>query len=153
MLYEAIAHGATGLMYWGTMTIPPDHPFVADLAACFQEVETLSRYLVGESVQGEVTCENEAIRICQKRTAEGDDLWIVLNESAESITASLMGKLPAELGVVGEARKVRAESGMLAEAFGPYGLHVYHDATRPLAKPLRRPDIRRRLTEQAIINP
>ncbi|MBR4519516.1 MAG: hypothetical protein IKO65_11005 [Victivallales bacterium] len=143
MIYEAISHGATGLMYWGTMSVPTDHPFVADLAANLHEVEALSRYLVGDTIEGEVTCDVESIRICQKRTAEGDDLWIVLNESPGPVTATFTGKLPAKLRVVSEGRNVIVENGSFTEEFGPYGMHIYRDAAKTIAPPLKRPSTQR----------
>ena len=152
MIYEAIAHGATGLMYWGTMSVPggDSHPFYADLSANLREVESLGRYLVGETVEGETTADHPAIRICQKRTAEGDDLWIVLNESSKAVNATLSGGLPARLRVVGESRVARVNGGKLAEEFAPYGLHVYRDAARPMARPLKKPTTRCLYTSQKV---
>ena len=147
MIYEAISHGATGLMYGGTYTVPTDHPFVADLAANLHEVEALSRYLVGDTIEGEVTCDAESILVFQKRTAEGDDLWIVLNESPEPVTATLTGKLPAKLRAVSEGRNVLTENGSFTEEFGPYGIHIYRDAAKTIAPPLKRPATHR-LTEK-----
>jgi len=150
MIYEAITHGATGLMYWGTMSVPMDEPFVADLGANLHEVEALARYFVGDTIEGEVSADAESILVCQKRTAEGDDLWIVLNESPEAVTATLSGKLPAKLKVVSEARFVDTEDGRLVEEFAPYGVHVYRDAEKVLAPPLKRP-ASMRLTEKVAI--
>jgi hypothetical protein len=73
-------------MYWGTMSVPMDEPFVADLGANLHEVEALARYFVGDTIEGEVSADAESVLVCQKRTAEGDDLWIVLNESPEAVT-------------------------------------------------------------------
>lgn len=150
MIYEAITHGATGLMYWGTMSVPMDEPFVADLGANLHEVEALARYFVGDTIVGEVSADAESVLVCQKRTAEGDDLWIVLNESPEAVTATLSGKLPAKLKVVSEARFVDTEDGRLVEEFAPYGVHVYRDAEKVLAPPLRRP-ASMRLTEKVAV--
>ncbi len=147
MIYEAISHGATGLMYWGIYTVTSEHPFVADLAANLREINALSRYLVGDTVEGEVACEVESIRICQKRTAEGDDLWIVLNESPEAVSATITGKLPARLHVVGEARNVLTDNGALTAEFGPYGLHIFRDDAKPMPAPLKRP-VTKRVTEK-----
>ncbi len=144
MAFDAIAHGATGLVYWGIwMGKNENKEFLAGLSRILHEVTANGAYLVGDTVPNETTCGNPAIRILQKRIADGGGLWIVLNESAKQETFTLEGRFPAKLVETGEEELPAPVDGKLTMTLPAYGVRVFRYGTRPAPAPLHVPRERR----------
>ncbi len=142
MAYNAIAHGATGLFYWGVNNSGSENwAFVAELGKTIRELGSISAYLVGETVRGELSANEPEIRILHKRTGNRN-CYIFLNESGKSVEARISGKLPAKLFVLNENRTVSPENGSFEERFTPYSVHVCTDSAT-LPPPLKQPETRR----------
>ena len=143
MAFDAIAHGATGLVYWGLYMGRGENPeFLAGLKKVIGEVTSVGAYLVGDTVENAVTCGDPAIRVMQKRCAAGD-LWIVLNESKEQKTVTLRGELPQRSVETSGLKLPEAENGELVLTLPAYGVRVFRDAAKPAPAPLYVPKERR----------
>ncbi len=142
MAYNAIAHGATGLFYWGINTNGVENwPFVAELGRTIRELRSISGFLVGETIRKELSADAPEICILHKR-AGNKNCYILLNESGKNLEAKISGKLPAKLFVLNENRTVSPENGMFADRFAPYSVHVYTDS-ETLPPPAKQPKTRR----------
>ena len=143
MAFDAIAHGATGLVYWGLYMGRGENPeFLAGLKKVLGEVTSVSAYLVGDTVEGTVSCGDPAIRIMQKRTP-GGDLWIVLNESPEEKRFTLCGELPKRPFETSGLAMPETRDGQLALTLPAYGVRVFRDGDRPALAALHIPKERR----------
>ena len=68
MAYDAIAHGARGLLYWGTEVVPKDSPFRQSLFALTSELKELQPFLIAKDHAGVTVSLVES----SGRAAEGD---------------------------------------------------------------------------------
>ena len=143
MAFEAIAHGATGLVYWGLFMGDGENPeFLAGLKKVLGEVTAVSAYLVGDTVEDSVKCGDPAIRIMHKRTP-GGDLWIVLNESRTEKTVTLRGELPKRPVETSGLAMPGTDGGELTLTLPAYGVRVFRDGGRPALAALYIPKERR----------
>ena len=143
MAFDAIAHGATGLVYWGLFMGPGENPeFLAGLKRVIGEVTAVSAYLVGETVEKSVVCADPAIRVMHKRAPQGD-LWIVLNESKEEKTVRLIGELPKRPEEISRLAMPETHLGEIMLKLPACGVYVFRDADKPAAEPLYVPKERR----------
>ena len=144
MAFDAIAHGATGLVYWGLFMGKGENPeFLAGLQKTLHEVTALGAYLVGDTVENGVTCGNPAIRVMQKRSADAGDLWIVLNESPQEQSFTLGSDFPARLVETSGIAAPAPQGKELSLTLPAYGVRVFRDGTRPAPAPLHVPRERR----------
>ncbi|MBQ6353180.1 MAG: hypothetical protein IJJ28_07930, partial [Lentisphaeria bacterium] len=146
MAFDAIAHGATGLVYWGLwMGEGEDPEFLAGLKKTLREVTALGAYLVGDTIADRVKCDDKAVRVMQKRSAEHGDLWIVLNESPDRRSFTLDGDFPERLVETSGAELPAPREGKLAMTLPGFGVRVFRDGTRPAPAPLHVPKPKRKL--------
>ena len=143
MAFDPIAHGATGLVYWGLyMGRGENRDFLAGLKKVIGEVTSVSAYLVGDTVEGAVKCDDPAIRVMHKRTT-GGDLWIVLNESKEEKTVALRGELPRNPVETSGLDLPRPNGGEMTLTLPAYGVRVFRDGDKPALAALYIPKERR----------
>ncbi|MGN0867209.1 MAG: hypothetical protein ACI4SG_05990 [Oligosphaeraceae bacterium] len=139
MAYEAIAHGATGLSYWGlNLGGKQNDQFLQDLSTTIHEVTSLSALLIAPVNTEAATADRPEVLVCQKSNEAGD-LWIVLNESGEEIETTITGPFPKRLRVIQEERVIMPENDAFVATLPPYGLLVLVDADKPLPPPLEIP--------------
>ena len=144
MAYNAIAHGSTGLMYYGVWFGKGGNPkFLADLKTTILELTAAAPFIVGDTVDGETTTSTPDIRVMQKRCAAGD-LWIVLNESAEAKKVELAGKFPANIAELSGKAMPSPDGNTLAFELPAYEVRVFRDAEKPMPKPLYVPKPKRK---------
>ena len=145
MAYDSIAHGATGLMYYGIwFGKGSNEKFLADLKTTIHELTAAAPFIVGDTVEGETATSTPDIRVMQKRTAEHGDLWIVLNESAEKRQVELKGKFPANIAELSGKTMPAPDGGKLAFELPAYEVRVFRDADKPMPKPLYVPKPKRK---------
>ena len=143
MAFDAIAHGATGLVYWGLYMGDGENPeFLAGLKKVIGEVTEVGAYLVGDTVENSVKCGDPAIRVMHKRTP-GGDLWIVLNESKEKKTVTLRGELPEDPVETSGLEMPRPNGGELTLTLPACGVRVFRDGGKPALAALHIPRERR----------
>lgn len=143
MAFDAIAHGATGLVYWGLyMGRGENRTFLDGLKKVIGEVTGVSACLVGDTVESAVECGDPAIRVMHKRSAAGG-LWIVLNESREAKTVTLRGEFPKNPVETSGLEMPRPNGKELVLTLPAYGVRVFRDGDKPAPEPLYVPKERR----------
>ena len=133
MAWDAILHGANGLIWWGTAFTPPGAPFHKDLARVVNNLASLGYVLslpakscpirfkymdMGHSIsKGIVTMVKQ----------EGKNIWIfTANTERYPVKAEIM--LPfgtAKAEVLFENRMVNFTANGLTENYKPYEVHLY----------------------------
>ncbi len=98
MAFDAIVHGARGLLYWGTFAVEKGAPFWADLAKVIQELRDLQPVIsapdaavnVDIMLQETSGSVDRAIRVLPKKV--GDRIWfLVVNEWTEPLDYTFLG--------------------------------------------------------------
>ena len=143
MAYNAIAHGATGLFWWGINTGNCENwDFVRELGKTVWELRKMSAVFVAETVQPAILkASAPEVNILHKKL-DGIDWFIAVNESQKDLTVdfSLAGEKP--LNVFFENRKIVPASGHFQDSFKAYDVHIYSSADA-LPPPLKTPATRR----------
>lgn len=126
MAYDALVHGAHGIVYWGTPFIS-DPAFWESIFRTTGELRDLSALLVEPSVkESSLISGSPAISILQKRH-EGHDYFLVINESNAPVDARFTSSLAAERLYVHfeSGRNVALLQGSFSDHFRPWEVHVY----------------------------
>lgn len=141
MAYNAISHGAGGILYFGLHTVPKEHPFVQDLARVLQEISRMTPVFSGRDLptlpklkyheRGSTIA--GGIEMMLRETSEGTYL-ITSNTSidpaaAEFINLPLQFSSTQELVVPGEDRTVLVKDGTFFDEFDGLDVHIYYSAS------------------------
>ncbi|MFA7171809.1 MAG: hypothetical protein WC340_00090 [Kiritimatiellia bacterium] len=125
MAYDAIVHGAKGIMYWGTHYIQ-EKSFWQVLFRVTSELRDMSSVFTGTPGRdGHVAFNGDGIvfihQICGK-----DNFIIAVNENQSEVKATftLKGSQP-KLHVLFENRTVTEDHGVFSDVFPPQSVHVY----------------------------
>lgn len=133
MAYQAIVHGAHGLLYWGLHRTPHDSPFWQDLRRVVAELAGLHDFLSGHQEPlplGRAYHEmghsvDRGVEAIVRRS--GDQLCVIAcnadKNPARVTFTGLAGR--GETRVVGEGRAARLDGDGLTDDYAPFGVHVY----------------------------
>ncbi|HJN14268.1 MAG TPA: hypothetical protein QGH10_02195, partial [Armatimonadota bacterium] len=128
MAYDAIVHGATGIVYWGASYEDQDAEIWESLRRIAGELSDLSPALVAEERVKISAGKASPVTAIGRRV--GGKLWIIaVNESDQPIDAALRGAR----GVTGLDRfaegdvPVRVRKGRVLDSFDPWEVHVYRE--------------------------
>lgn len=98
MAYDAIVHGARGILYWGTFAVEKDSPFYADLLKVVSELRDLGSVLAAPDLKMDITATFEPTLgsvdrdIAVLAKAAGDTPWLlVVNEWTDALAVTLHG--------------------------------------------------------------
>jgi len=133
MAYDAICHGANGIIYWGMAYAKVEDEIWRNLKRIASELRDLTPVLVDRAFQ-RIASSDPALELHLKRH-DGRSYLFVLNTRRERLAAREI-QLPAGWGasearVLFEDRSVEAVDGRIADAFEAYGVHIYTDDRRP----------------------
>lgn len=134
MAFDAIVHGARGILYWGTFAVEKGAPFWADLAKVTQELRDLQPVISAPDakVKIDVTFKetwgsvDRGVRVLPKHV--GGKVWLlVVNEWSDPLLYTLSGLKKLNGAVytdtaTGESATV--EEGGLSLRIGPYAVQV-----------------------------
>ncbi len=125
MAYNAIVHGAHGIIYWGTPFIN-EPKFWEGLFQTTSQLRDLSAVLVEPTVkEPALTTTTPGIAILHKRHA-GADYYLVINEREEGQKAALsLAGGAQKLHVHFEGRSIEVKEGRFEDDFAGWGVHVY----------------------------
>ena len=126
MAYNAIAHGATGLFWWGFNTGNCENwEFIRELGKTVRELRKMSAVFVAETVQPAILKSSAPeVNILHKRF-NGIDWYIAVNESKKELTVSFTNAGKKALNVFFENRKIVPASGQFQDSFKAYDVHIY----------------------------
>ena len=129
MAYNAVAHGATGLFWWGINTGNCENwEFVRELGKTVRELRKMSAVFVAETVQPAILKASvPEVNILHKRF-NGCDWYIAVNESKKELAVSFSHAEGKTLNVFFENRKIVSVSGQFQDSFKAYDVHIYSSA-------------------------
>ena len=143
MAYNAIAHGATGLFWWGINW--NDHEnweFLDELGKTVRELRAMSPVFVAEAVSpSALAAEHPDLKVLHKKRGQ-ENWYIVLNESPQPVQGSFRLNHAGTLKVFFENRTIPCRNGAFTDTFAAYAVHIYSDASE-LPPPLPIPATRR----------
>jgi hypothetical protein len=133
MAWDAIIHGANGLIWWGTEYTPAGHPFHKDLAQVVKRLSTLNEILslpdqtnkliinyaeMGHSI-------NKGIEVLFKQ--QEDTTWIfTANTEQYPVKAELNYSFPGkDAEVLFEDRALEIRGNTITEYYKPFDVHLY----------------------------
>jgi hypothetical protein len=134
MAYDAIVHGAKGILYWGAQYTDSD-AFLDSILAVTSELAALQPFLVQPDM-AEVRCnansEHErpgrGVRVMARR-AEEDLLVVLVNEDRRAYPKVSVSGLPdvesRELGLLYSDETARVRKGGFATPMEEYSVRVY----------------------------
>lgn len=133
MAYNAIVHGATGILYWGSNYTPQPSPFMDDLNKVTGELAGMQEILSASTVELNIIKEyhelgysiDTGIEILSKRV--NDTYYLIsVNSDKNPVKVSLKGLDKFDkANVVSEDRTVTIETGLLTDYFEPFEVHIY----------------------------
>jgi hypothetical protein len=133
MAYDAIVHGARGVLYWGTRYTERPSRFLNEVRRVISELSDLSDVLTAADSKAPVRVEQAdlPIKILVKDVG-AERYFLAVNESARPTTAAIVGldAKVAQLAVFGEERMVPVTGGRFTDDFSPYAVHVYSTDTK-----------------------
>ncbi len=133
MAYNAIVHGATGILYWGSNYTPQPSPFMDDLNKVTRELAGMQEILSATNVELNIIKEyhelgysvDTGIEVLAKKV--NDTYYLIsVNADKNPVKVSLTGLDKFDkANVLSEDRTVTIEQGLLTDSFGPFDVHIY----------------------------
>lgn len=137
MAYNAITHGARGILYWGLSYVPKDCPFIQDLSKVLNEIREMTPVILGKEMTRKPALRYyergssiaAGVEILGRKTGKG--VYLIASNTGMDPAAVDFMELPPELAgagylnVLGENRSVPITDGKFYDEFEGYGVHVY----------------------------
>ncbi len=133
MAYDAVCHGANGIIYWGMAYAKVEDEIWQNLKRIASELRDLTPVLLDGSFQ-RLASPDPALEIHLKRH-DGRNYLFVLNTQRQRLGARKI-QLPAgwaesKARVLFEDRSIEPVQGWVSDDFEPYEVHIYTDDVRP----------------------
>ncbi|MCF6286545.1 MAG: hypothetical protein L3K26_15320 [Candidatus Hydrogenedentes bacterium] len=134
MAYDAIVHGARGILYWGTQFVEKDSVFWLELLEVIAELDTLQPVLTAPdaTIQPQVSLApsygsgDRGVDVLAKSRPEGDWL-LVVNTWSEPLTATISGfdaKEKTAYRIAGQQETFPVENGGVTLSMPRYSVLV-----------------------------
>ncbi|MEA3460824.1 MAG: hypothetical protein U9R49_03020 [Bacteroidota bacterium] len=133
MAYNAIVHGATGILYWGSNYTPQPSAFISDLNKVTRELAGMQEILSAGNAEHNITKEyhelgysvDTGIEMLVKEV-EGKTYMLTVNSDKNPVKVSMTGLDKfAVAKVLNEDRTVVIEEGRLTDSYEPFDVHIY----------------------------
>jgi hypothetical protein len=135
MAYDAIAHGARGILYWGSMCIEKDSQLWTDLLKVTRELADLQPVLSAKDlpVQPEVKVGPSwgsgaaGVRVLAKQAGDGGVVYIIVNENGDQLNYSLervTAPNGAKFSDALDGRDFTVVDGALKGSINSYGVQI-----------------------------
>ncbi len=136
MAFDAIVHGANGLLFWGAHHINSTSSFWRDLSRVTKELKEMSPVFLSPTIKSNVAIDyielgysNDSSIEFLRKTYAGVNYLIATNTSrypAKVVFRNVFGaQVPTSVRVADENRKVSTEQGTFTDSFEELGVHVY----------------------------
>jgi hypothetical protein len=141
MAYNAIVHGATGIMYhYLGYTIHVPDSFWRDLRKVTLELEYLSPVYTAPTVmEPAMKCSDKGIRFLTKNY-QGKNYYLIINESAKPVNARFSSCPEKSLNTLFEDGKILPDNGRFNLEFAPYDVKVLSEASFESGKKIFKPE-------------
>jgi len=127
MAYDAVIHGATGVIYWGLWYTGGRGAVWRAVSRVAEELHGMEGILVWDEAREDTQVSPSEVEF-QLRVSHGDYCLLAANRSDAPVDAVFTGTLwetTEWVDVLFENRIVRPVSGRLSDRFEPYEVHVY----------------------------
>jgi len=133
MAYNAIVHGANGILIWGTKYTPQPSKFIDDLYAVTRELAKIQEVLASQSTLNDIELEYHELGFSVDSGIEfitkeinGDTYLISVNSDKNPVRVTISGldKFKS-IEVVEENRTLKIYNGKIIEDFKPFAVHIY----------------------------
>ena len=131
MAYDAIAHGATGVLYWGTAYTRKPSRFFSELKSVISELAAMQDVLASRAApaaeRAQVVGPASGVSILHKRTEAGRDFIILVNDTPGDVAATVKapGMAAGQLRRLFEGQAVQvAAGGVMQVALSGYDVAV-----------------------------
>jgi len=133
MAFDAIVHGATGIIYWGTDFTPQPSSFISDLNRVTKELAGLQEVISAKTEK--LTLETEyhelgysvdaGVEIIAKRV-HGKLFMITVNSDKNPVKITFSNlKNHKSVRVISENRIIDLTNGKLTDNYKPFEVHIY----------------------------
>ncbi|MEN8158401.1 MAG: glycoside hydrolase family 3 N-terminal domain-containing protein, partial [Bacteroidota bacterium] len=138
MAYNAIVHGANGILYWGTNYTPQPSPFMEDLARVTRELGAMQEVLAAPSAGLNIEKEYHELRYSVDTGVEimtkevGDKTYLLtVNSDKNPVKVTFSGLQGFKrANVLEEGRSLEIADGTFTEEYEPFGVHIYQLSTQ-----------------------
>ncbi|MEN8122745.1 MAG: hypothetical protein ABFS35_20560 [Bacteroidota bacterium] len=133
MAYNAIIHGANGILIWGTNYTPQPSPFIDDLNNVTKELAEMQEILASKSISNNIEIEyhelgysvDAGIEFITKEINDKKYL-ITVNSDKNPVKVTFSGLNEFKTAkVLKENRNVRITNGKLTDIYAPFDVHIY----------------------------
>ncbi len=133
MAYNAIVHGANGILYWGTNYTPQPSSFIDDLNKVTKELAELQSVLASETVELKIEKEyhelmysiDTGVEILVKKV-NGKTYLLTVNSDKNPVKVSFSGLNEFNNAkVLNEERSIKIIENKLTDYYEPFGVHIY----------------------------
>jgi hypothetical protein len=128
MAYNAIIHGARGIVYWGTRCLPSNADLWTDLKRIAGELDGISSALISHSSFRKVVVSDDSIETLLLNGSDG--LYLLAanrtNSAVNNVTMTIGGRPLRDLTrIAGESGSLTLTNNALTDNFSGYQVHVY----------------------------
>ena len=133
MAYNAIIHGANGILYWGTNYTPQPSPFMDDLSKVTRELDEMQDVLAAPAIELNIKKEyhelmysvDTGVEIMVKKV-EGKTYMLTINSDKNPVKVSFIGLSNYKNAtVLKEKRSLILNNGKLTDSYKPFDTHIY----------------------------
>jgi len=136
MAYDAIVHGANGILIWGTNYTPQPSKFMNDLNRVTHELAEMQDVLSARTITNSIKKEyietghsvDAGVEFITKKV-NGKTYLLSVNSDKNPVKVTFSGLGSFKLAkVLKEGRAVKIENGEFSEKYAPFDVHVYEFA-------------------------
>jgi len=133
MAYNAIVHGANGILIWGTNYTPQPSDFISDLNKVTKELAKMQKVLAAKTTANNIKMEyhelgysvDSGIEFITKETA-GKTYLISVNSDKNPVKVTISGLNKYKTTkVLTENRNITIQNGQFIEDYKPFDVHIY----------------------------
>ncbi|MEN8191411.1 MAG: hypothetical protein ABFS12_01260 [Bacteroidota bacterium] len=133
MAYNAIVHGANGILYWGTNYTPQPSQFIDDLNKVTKELAEMQDVLASKTAELKIKKEyhelmysvDTGVEIMVKKV-NGKTYMLTINSDKNPVKVTFSGLSGLnEASVLSEKRKLEITDGKFIDSYKPFDVHIY----------------------------
>ena len=133
MAFDAIVHGASGIVYWGTDFTPQPSPFITDLNRVTKELAGLQDVISAQNEKFDLETEYHELGYSVdagieylSKSVNGKRYLITVNSDKNPVKITFSNlKNFKSVQVISENRIVDLKDGKLTDIYKPFEVHVY----------------------------
>jgi hypothetical protein len=133
MAYNAIVHGANGIIYWGTNYTPQPSPFINDLNYVTKELAEIREVLAARSIDLDIEIKYHELMYSVDAGVEfitkkiGNETYLIsVNSDKNPVKVTFLGLDKfKEISIFKEDRNIAFDDGGFTDYYEPFDVHIY----------------------------